>query len=159
VESVYLGLNKLKELLNLRERPRILECFDVAVWQGSSPTAAQIVFNEGKANKKAYKNYHLEVRPEGNNDFEMLKELMARRIQHGDLPDVFIVDGGKGQVSSFLAVLKEFNIETPVVGLAKSKVIPGKGGFRDDFIKKSEERLIIPGRMNPYFLSRKQISF
>lgn len=48
-ESVYLGLNKLKELLNMRERPRILECYDIAIWQGHSPTASQIVFEEGKA--------------------------------------------------------------------------------------------------------------
>lgn len=143
-ESVYSGLNRLKELLELKERPRLLECFDVAVFQGSSPTAAQIVFHEGKPLKSAYRHFHLEERPEGNNDFAMMKEMLERRLKHGNFPDVFIVDGGKGQVSIFQAVLKDFAIDIPVVGIAKAK---NKGAG-----VKTEERLIIPGRLNPYSL-------
>lgn len=150
-ESVYTGLHRLKELLELKERPRILECFDVAVFQGSSPTAAQIVFHDGKPEKSAYRHYHLEERPEGNNDFAMMKEMLERRLKHGNFPDVFIVDGGKGQVSIFQGVLKELEIEIPVVGIAKAK---NKGGG-----EKTEERLVIPGRINPYALSKNRSLF
>jgi excinuclease ABC subunit C len=122
-DSVYVGLNKLKELLNLKERPAHLECFDVAIWQGKSPTASQVVFEEGKPNKKKYRYYHLEERPEGNNDFAMMREVISRRLDNGDLPDVFVVDGGVAQVNTVCAVLRELNIELPVVGIAKSREV------------------------------------
>ncbi len=123
--------------------------FDIAIFQGTSPTASQIVFHDGKADKKKYRHYHLEERPEGNNDFAMMKELIIRRSDNGNLPDVFIVDGGLGQVNIFKEALKEFNIQIPVIGIAKSKVIRTKDGFKNEDIKRSEERLIIPGRTNP----------
>ena len=94
----------------------------------------------------------MKERPEGNNDFVMMKELIERRLDNGNLPDVFIVDGGLGQVNIFREALKEFNLQIPVVGIAKSKTIRSKEGFRQEEIKKSEERLIIPGRSNPYML-------
>ena len=159
-DSVYLGLNKFKDLLGLKERPVVLECYDIAIFQGTSPTAAQIVFVDGKPDKKNYRHYHLEVRDEGNNDFAMMKEVLTRRLKKGNLPDVFIVDGGKGQVSIFQGVLKDFEIDIPVVGVAKSKTIVKKGKtFKEENIKKSEERLIIPGRANPYFLNKNKALF
>jgi excinuclease ABC subunit C len=151
-DSVYVGLNKLKELLNLKERPAHLECFDVAIWQGKSPTASQVVFEEGKPNKKKYRYYHLEERPEGNNDFAMMREVISRRLDNGDLPDVFVVDGGVAQVNTVCAVLRELNIELPVVGIAKSREV--SGSFKSKEIEKTEERLIIPGRSNPYILTK-----
>lgn len=152
-ESVYLGLHKLKELLGLRERPRVLECYDVAIWQGQSPTASQIVFEEGKADKRRYRYYHLETRPEGNNDFAMMREVITRRLSHGDLPDVFVIDGGIAQVNTVCAVLRELSVELPVVGIAKSKELT-KGDLHATEVVKSEERLIIPGRSNPYILAK-----
>lgn len=152
-ESVYLGLNKLKELLNMRERPKVLECYDVAIWQGSSPTASQIVFEEGKPNKRRYRHYHLETRPEGNNDFAMMREVISRRVEHGDLPDVLVIDGGVAQVNTVVAVLKELQIELCVVGIAKSRDLTS-GDLRATEVSKTEERLIIPGRSNPYILSK-----
>ena len=151
-DSVYVGLNKLKDLLSLKERPVVLECFDIAIFQGSSPTAAQIVFHDGRPDKTKYRHYHLQELPEGNNDFAMMKELIIRRSDNGVLPDVFIVDGGLGQVNIFKEVLKELSIPIPVIGIAKSKVVKTKDGFSQSEIKKSEERLIIPGRTNPYML-------
>ena len=74
-DSVFIGLKKLKELLSLKELPRTLECYDVAIFQGSSPTASQIVYIDGKADKTKYRYYHLETRPEGNNDFAMMREV------------------------------------------------------------------------------------
>lgn len=153
-DSVYIALAKLKELLGLRERPVRLECYDVAIWQGSSPTASQVVFLDGKPAKKDYRHYYLEERPEGNNDFAMMKELLRRRLDNGNLPDVLIVDGGKAQVSMFLEVLKELKMQIPVVGIAKSKVQKGVKTFKEIEVERSEERLIIPGRANPFILSK-----
>jgi excinuclease ABC subunit C len=158
-DSVYVGLNKLKDLLGLKERPVVLECYDIAIFQGSSPTAAQIVFHDGKPDKKNYRNYHLQELPEGNNDFAMMRELIIRRADNGNLPDVFIVDGGLGQVNIFKEALKELKIEIPVIGIAKSKVVKTKDGFKNEDIKKSEERLIIPGRTNPYYLNKNRSLF
>jgi excinuclease ABC subunit C len=151
-ESIVIGLNKLKELLGLKERPTVLECYDVAIWQGKSPTGAQIVFKEGVPDKKSYRYYHLEERPEGNNDFAMLKEVLKRRLKYGELPDVLIVDGGKGQANSFRDVLKDLNINIPVIGHAKAKVI--KKNYLDESFEKTEERIFLPGRSNPYFLKK-----
>jgi excinuclease ABC subunit C len=153
MDSVFMGLNKLKELLNLRERPRMLECYDVAIWQGQSPTASQIVFEEGKPDKRKYRYYHLETRPEGNNDFAMMREVISRRADNGDLPDVFVIDGGVAQVNTVTAVLQELKLEVPVVGIAKSKDLTS-GDYAAKEVSRSEERLIIPGRSNPYILSK-----
>ncbi len=158
-ESIYVGLNKLKDLLDLKERPITLECYDVAIWQGKSPTASLIYFHDGKPDKKRYRHYHLEERPEGNNDFAMMQELFTRRLEHGDFPDVFVIDGGIGQVNSVLAVLKEKNVNVPVVGIAKSKTIESAEGFKDADINKSDERLIIPNRVNPFILHKSPALF
>lgn len=145
-ESEYVGLRKLQELLNLRERPRILECYDVAIWQGHSPTAAKIVFKEGRPQKSDYRYYHLEERPEGNNDFAMMKEVLGRRLlKEKNLPDVIVVDGGKGQVKMVREVLKDYGLTIPVVGLVKERFQNGE---------KTEERLVIAGRDNPYILKK-----
>ena len=140
--SPFLGLEQLQKLLGLRESPILLEAFDVAVWQGKSPTASQIVFKNGAPDKSCYRHYHLKELPEGNNDLAMLEELLTRRLAHGNLPDVFVVDGGHGQVNTFLKVLKQHDVELPVVGIAKA---------RSDT---QEERLIIPGRSNPFLLKK-----
>lgn len=155
-DSVYVGLNKLKDLLGLIERPVTLECYDIAIFQGQSPTAAQIVFKDGKPDKKSYRYYHLQQRPEGNNDFAMMKEVLQRRLDNGDLPDVFIADGGKGQLSIFLSVLEECGLDIPVCAVAKSKA---KGDFTKETVEKSEERLFIPNRSNPYLLAKNKSLF
>jgi excinuclease ABC subunit C len=152
-DSVYMGLHKLKDLLGMKERPRTLECYDVAIWQGQSPTASQIVFEEGKANKRKYRYYHLETRPEGNNDFAMMREVISRRLDNGDLPDVLVIDGGIAQVNTVCAVLREMNVELSVVGIAKSKDLTS-GDLSATEVVRSEERLIIPGRSNPYILQK-----
>ena len=152
-ESTFVGLNKLQELLNLPSRPKLLECYDVAIWQGQSPTASQIVFEEGNADKAQYRYYHMEVRPEGNNDFAMLQEVISRRIKKGNLPDVFVIDGGIGQVNSVLEVLRNANIQTPVVGIAKAKDLT-TGNYSSKNISKTEERLVIPGKSEAYNLNQ-----
>mgnify|MGYP003682966057 CR=1 FL=1 len=151
--SVFIGLNKLKSLLKLKDRPKTLECYDIAVWQGKSPTASQVVFYEGKPDKVQYRHYHMTELPEGNNDFAMMREVFERRLKYGNFPDVFIVDGGKQQVNTVLKVFEEFDVTVPVVGIAKAKDIKA-GGFRTAEYHYSEERLVIPNRANPYVLNK-----
>jgi len=151
-ESEFVGLNKLKDLLSLKERPKVLECYDIAIWQGKSPTASQIVFHDGKPDKKLYRYFHLQELPEGNNDFAMMKEVFERRLKHGNYPDVFVVDGGKAQVSTVKKVLDNLEIDIPVVGIAKSREIAKN--FQSSKVEKSDERLVIPNRSNPYILSK-----
>jgi len=152
----FVGLNYLKEILNLPERPKRLECFDIAIWQGEAPTAGAVVFVEGRPLKQDYRHFHLTERPEGNNDFAFMREAFIKRIESekgaGEkqnkvpFPDVFLVDGGKGQLNQFLQVMEEFKIQIPVIAIAKEKT---KADFKSDAVVKSEERLFIPGRANP----------
>ena len=148
------GLERLKSLLALKVRPRRLECFDVAVWQGLSAAGAQVVFEDGKPRKEDYRHYLLKRLPEGNNDFEMMREMFSRRLKHGHLPDVFVVDGGQGQVNIFRSVLSDAGIAIPVVGIAKAKVIGKVGRFKQERVEKTDERLVIPGRKNQLSLSK-----
>ncbi len=150
-ESSYIALNKLKQLLSLKEIPKVIECVDIAVWQGKSPTASQVVFHDGKPYKKAYRHYNLKELPEGNNDFAMMEEFITRRIKNNNFPDLFLVDGGTAQVNTILKILKQNNIDTPVIGIAKSRNL--KKGFLSQNTK-SQERLIIPNRSNPYILEK-----
>ena len=150
--SPFSGLKKLKELLSLKDLPRHLECFDVAIWQGKSPTASQVVSHDGKLDKKSYRYYHLQELPEGNNDFAMMREVISRRLQHGELPDVLVIDGGVGQVNVVCSVVREMGLDLPVVGIAKSKDL--SGDFTKTETSKSEERLVIPGRKDPYILTK-----
>jgi excinuclease ABC subunit C len=142
------GLEKLKALLGLKDTPKTLECYDVAIWQGKSPTAAQIVFSDGLPDKEHYRHYHLKELKEGNNDFAMMQEVLSRRIKKGHFPDVFIVDGGKGQLSIFLKVLRENSLSIPVIALAKEKVKKG------DHFEKSQERIFLEGRKDPISLEQ-----
>lgn len=148
--SVLLALKKLQSILGLKEVPRSLECYDVAIFQGKSPAASQITFFDGAPDKKGYRHYHLQELEEGNNDFAMMHEVASRRVTKGKLPDVFIIDGGKGQVSSFLKGLGG-GAQIPVIGIAKSKT---KSSFKQKEVDSTEERLIIPGRKDSYILPK-----
>jgi len=126
-------LDDLQKHLNLEVSPRRIECFDISTIQGSHSVSSMVVFKDGKADKKAYRHFTIKHSLEMTggtepNDFEMMRETLRRRLQRaaeGDekflpLPDLLMVDGGKGQLSSALAVLQEKNMEyIPTVGLAK----------------------------------------
>ncbi|MBF0205379.1 MAG: excinuclease ABC subunit UvrC [Oligoflexia bacterium] len=152
-ERGIIALKRLQELLKLPELPLRIECYDVAVWQGESPTAAQVVFYRGLPQNDLYRHYKLETRAEGNNDFRMLEEVISRRVENindcGELPEVIVVDGGKGQRSSAERVLKEKNIHIPVIALAKDS---GDNKFKKD----QGEMLFLPKRKNPLLLAKER---
>lgn len=131
-----LATETLKKILKIETDIKFLECVDVAIWQGKSPTASQVVFHRGTPDKKRYRYYHLQERPEGNNDYAMLSEYIGRRVKQDFWPDVLVVDGGKGQVSTVVKALESHSINLPVVGIAKAKTKSKQ--------QKTEERLILP---------------
>jgi len=141
-KNIYAALKKLQFLLQLPHLPLTIEAYDVAVWQGKSPTASQVVFQEGVPDKKNYRYYHLQERPEGNNDFAMLGEMMERRLASGKLPDVMMVDGGWPQVRVIAQILREKQIKLPLIGIVKERE------------QGDQEHLVIAGRKNEYVLAK-----
>lgn len=111
--------------LKLKEEPRHIECFDNSNLQGTNPVAACVVFKNGKPSKKDYRKFHIKT-VVGIDDFASMEEVVYRRykrllVENQPLPQLIIVDGGKGQLSSALKSIKRLNLETKVsvLGIAK----------------------------------------
>ncbi|HOX82013.1 MAG TPA: excinuclease ABC subunit UvrC, partial [Chryseolinea sp.] len=112
----------LQKDMQLPSLPSIIECFDNSNLQGTVPVASMVRFVDGKADKKGYRHYNIKT-VEGPNDFASMKEIVGRRyrrlLEEGEkLPDLIMVDGGKGQLSSACEALKELNIygQIPIAG-------------------------------------------
>ncbi len=108
-----------------------IECYDISNFQGTNATGGMTVFINGTSSTSDYRKFRIR-RPNTPDDFAMHQEVMSRRIKHledwGE-PDLLIIDGGKGQVSSVMEVLAHLNIKFPVIGLAKkfeAIIIPEK---------------------------------
>ncbi|HZB13437.1 MAG TPA: excinuclease ABC subunit UvrC [Chryseolinea sp.] len=115
----------LQKDLQLRAVPSIIECFDNSNFQGTTPVASMVRFVEAKPDKKGYRHFNIKT-VEGANDFASMKEIVWRRYKRildeaAKLPDLIVVDGGKGQLSSACEALKELNIygQVPIIGIAK----------------------------------------
>ncbi len=110
--------------LRLPSLPRRIECFDISHFQGSETVASMVSFLDGKPRKSEYRKYRIRT-VEGIDDFLSMKEVIGRRYrrlldEQAPLPDLIIVDGGKGQLSSAAGVLAELGLPSqPVIGLAK----------------------------------------
>ena len=117
-------LKSLQRDLRLPTHPRRIECFDISNIQGSDPVASMVCFVNGRAKKSDYRKYVIRIKSTPD-DFAMMREVIERRYsrlisEKKELPDLIIVDGGKGQLSSALSVLKKLEIKKqPVIGLAK----------------------------------------
>lgn len=119
-----------------------IECFDISNIQGTNPTASMVVLTDGEIDKSQYRKF--KMRSRGPNDFVMMQEALARRLNHPEwmLPDLFIVDGGKGQVSSALEIVREKNYKIALIGLAKREetiVVPDEAGRFDKNTLKFKE--------------------
>lgn len=115
----------LQKDLQLQTLPYIIECFDNSNFQGTTPVASMVRFVDGRPEKKGYRHFNIKT-VEGPNDFASMKEIVWRRYKRileesAQLPDLIVVDGGKGQLSSACEALKELNIygQVPVIGIAK----------------------------------------
>lgn len=119
-----------KELENLQQilqghgvdidLPLRIECYDNSNFQGSNPTSSMVVLTNGEIDKSQYRKFKVK-RVKGPNDFATMQEVFERRLNHTEwpYPNLFIVDGGKGQISSALEVLQRRRIAIPLIGLAK----------------------------------------
>ena len=118
-------LNKLKIDLNMDEVPIHIECFDNSNLQGSFPSSACVVFKNGKPSKKDYRHFNIKT-VSSPNDYASMEEVVFRRYsrlinENKSLPNLIIIDGGKGQLSSSVKSLKKLGIENKItiIGIAK----------------------------------------
>jgi excinuclease ABC subunit C len=137
-------LKNLKEELNLKYTPYIAECFDISHLGGTNIVASSVQFKDGKENKKEYRRYKLRT-VKDNDDFASMREVINRRYsrllkEHKGLPNLIIIDGGKGQLSIAQEVLRKLNI------LDKVDLIS---------IAKKEELIYKIDNLFPYKLSKK----
>jgi excinuclease ABC subunit C len=123
-EIVHDGVRELKDALGLAHAPMLIEGFDVANIQGTDPTGSCVVFRNGVSDNKRYRMFRIRVK-ETPDDYAMMEEIVYRRylgtLERGDsLPDLILVDGGKGQLSSAQKALKQLGLEyLHVAALAK----------------------------------------
>jgi excinuclease ABC subunit C len=137
-------LNKMKDDLRLNVLPKHIECFDNSNFQGKYPVSAIVVFKDAKPSKKDYRHFNVKT-VEGPNDFATMEEAVYRRYkrmleEEKSLPQLIIIDGGKGQLSSALKSLKKLGIDTKVtvIGIAKRL-----------------EELYYPGDQYPLYLDKR----
>ncbi|HWP56315.1 MAG TPA: excinuclease ABC subunit UvrC [Candidatus Acidoferrales bacterium] len=151
-------LRELQERLRLKNLPRRVECFDISNIHGTSAVGSMVSFWEGRPDKKRYRRYRIRTvdASRGGDDFAMMFEVLKRRFRRalaeGDAPDLVVIDGGRGQLGMALAAMHELGVEgVDVIGLAKMRV---ERAMRSAEIRRSEERVFIPGQSNPIVLRR-----
>ena len=151
-------LLELQEKLRFRHYPQRIECYDISNIHGSHAVGSMVTFFNGEPDKGRYRRYRIRTVPaeSGGDDFAMMYEVLKRRFSRGvreaDLPDLVVLDGGKGQLGMGLAALRELGVEAvDVIALAKMRV---RSSPREREIERSEERVFLPGQSNPVILKR-----
>jgi len=150
------ALEEVQDKLGLSSLPHRIECYDISNIHGQDAVASRVVFIDGAPDKNLYRRYKIQT-VEGSNDFAMMKEVLGRRFEAlgnpdgqrdgNEMPDLVVVDGGKGQLSQAVAILEELQVQgVAVVGLAKART---ESDFRAKEVKSSLERIFIPNRKNP----------
>jgi excinuclease ABC subunit C len=136
-------LRALRDLLDLEVEPRRIECFDISNIQGSDVVASLVVFEEGLPRKADYRTFRVRSVSGAPDDFAAMREVVGRRyrrlLEEGkELPDLIVIDGGKGQLGAAMEALAELGIgQQPIASLAKK-----------------EEVIFLPGREEPVRLPR-----
>jgi excinuclease ABC subunit C len=136
------AVNALQRDLRLGKPPRRIECFDISNTQGTDSVASLVVFLDGKPRKSEYRKFKIRS-VKGPDDFASMREVISRRYQRlldeqGTFPDLIMVDGGKGQLSSAVEVLTELGLASvPIIGLAKKL-----------------EEVFLPGSSEPELIAR-----
>jgi excinuclease ABC subunit C len=143
----------LQRRLHLRHVPKRIECVDVSNIQGTLAVGSLVVFDQGEADRGSYRRFRIRS-VDGSDDFAMMYEILMRRYRRGlaenDLPDLLVVDGGKGQLNVALRVFAELGIlQVDAIGLAKSRV---ERAPQDREIRRKPELAFLPGRKNPVVL-------
>jgi excinuclease ABC subunit C len=136
------GAEALRRHLDLADAPRRIEGFDVSTFQGGETVASLVTWEEGRMRKAEYRSFNIRGL-EGTDDFFSMRQAVERRYRRrleevGEMPDLILIDGGRGQLNAALQALAELGVEeTPVVGLAKR-----------------EEELYVPEEPSPLRLPR-----
>ena len=137
-QTIHFTVQALQRDLRLPKAPLVMECFDISNIQGSDPVASMVRFENGKPKKREYRKYKITVK-QTPDDFAMMREVIERRYRRlmeekKRLPDLIVVDGGKGQLSSAVQVLQKLGLEDqPIIGLAKrleEVFVPGESEAR-----------------------------
>lgn len=146
-DSKFNILKTIKTELKLPAIPHRMECFDNSNTQGTNPVASCVVFIDGKPAKREYRKFHVKT-VEGPDDFASMEEIIFRRYKRvldegRELPDLIVIDGGKGQLHSAVNSLKKLDLygKVPVIGLAKRM-----------------EEVYYPGDKDPYLLAKNSIA-
>lgn len=141
-----LGLSELCDILGLEKPPRRIEGYDISHMQGTDTVASMVVFISGMPDKASYRKFKMRI--PGNDDFAHMHEVICRRcsqinIKQWGLPDIFLIDGGKGQLGAAQKALADQGIERPSVSLAKQyeQIIIHASGSRVYFSEKVAKKL------------------
>ncbi|HAK59423.1 MAG TPA: excinuclease ABC subunit C [Nitrospiraceae bacterium] len=140
-------LMRLQEELGLRNLPQRIEAFDISTIQGTESVGSMVAFENNQPDKRHYKRFRIKT-VAGQDDFAAMAEVVRRRYARDDveLPDLVLIDGGKGQLNATLGVLQDLGIDSPdVIGLAKAR--SGDEGEESEF-----ERVFLPGESEPIIL-------
>jgi excinuclease ABC subunit C len=148
------GMKIIQEKLSLTKLPQRIECYDISNISGKHAVGSMVVFQDGEPDKSSYRRFRIKTVSESD-DYAMMYEVLARRFARGEnLPDLVVVDGGKGQLNVALSVLKDLKIKMDVVGLAKEeRAIFSSKGVRRKKTGKSEDRVYLPRRKDAIYLS------
>jgi excinuclease ABC subunit C len=160
-ESVEAALAELRETLRLSALPRRIECYDVSTLHGTLTVASRVVFEDGQPLKNDYRRYRIRKAPP-DDDYACLREVLERRLARAGrepLPDLLMVDGGKGQLGVLAAALRDHGLAVDCVGIAKERDEPpaGEGARRAaPRVRRSgglkAERLFLPNLKDPVSL-------
>jgi excinuclease ABC subunit C len=154
-ESVETALTELEEKLRLSVRPRRIECYDVSNLQGTLAVASRVSFEAGEPIKKDYRRYRIRD-AEAGDDYACMREVLDRRfrrVEQEPLPDLLMVDGGRGHLGVVMAALDDAGLEVELLGISKERdeASPSLRVKRSGGLK--AERIYRPGRVNPILLS------
>ena len=148
------SLQVLQDKLSLSQLPRRIECYDISNISGKNAVGSMVVFQDSQPDKSSYRRFRIKAIDEPD-DYGMMREVLTRRFTGSDpLPDLVVVDGGKGQLNVALSVLSELKIKLDVIGLAKEEraYLAAKNKLRGKAVK-SEDRVYLPRRKDAVFLS------
>ena len=122
---------ELAEALGLTKLPARIECYDISNFQGTAPVGSMVVALESEPTKAEYRRFKIKWHPESPNDFAMMNEVLTRRLRKyldcdpkfSNLPDLIVIDGGKGQLGAAIKARDALGLVVPMVGLAKKQEI------------------------------------
>lgn len=138
-------LDMLKSTLGLKNTPRVIEAMDISNIQGKTAVGAIVSFVDGKPNRQGYRNYKIK-NVTGVDDYAMMSELVSRRIQKGELPDLFLVDGGKGHLATVKKILDQYGASDICDVISIAKADEKKGEMQD--------KIYVPMSMDPVIMQR-----